>query len=209
MLLPPVFSPGRETGRRRSRYPEVVYNRFLCYHLKINSRVDVYPDKREGFMGRNPQLTLKSLAPAILVILMLLPSASGYGEIMLSKGQTVYVPVYSHVYTGDRALPVNLATTLSIRNTDPVRAITIAGADYYHNDGKLVKRMLSKPVSLAPMASTSIYIREKDTSGGYSPSFLVKWFSNGEVTAPVIECLMIGAYSGLGISFVSPGQQVR
>ena len=30
------------------------------------------------------------------------------------KGQTVYVPVYSHIYSGDRELPFYLAATLSI-----------------------------------------------------------------------------------------------
>lgn len=126
-----------------------------------------------------------------------------------AKVRTVYVPVYSHVYTGNRAMPVNLATTLSIRNTDPAFPITISGADYYNSAGKLVRRMLPKPVSLGPMASTSIFIREKDTSGGFGASFLVRWHAANEVSTPVIECLMIGAYSGLGISFVSPGQQIR
>ena len=41
------------------------------------------------------------------------------------KGQTVYVPVYSHIYSGDREQPFYLAATLSIRNTDRIQAITI------------------------------------------------------------------------------------
>ncbi len=39
-------------------------------------------------------------------------------EYRLSKGQTVYVPVYSNVFSGPKKLPFHLATTLSIRNTD-------------------------------------------------------------------------------------------
>ncbi len=143
------------------------------------------------------------------MILVILTVSQAMAEMKLSKGQTVYVPVYSHVYTGNRAIPVNLATTLSIRNTDRARSITIASADYYDSAGKPVRRMLKKPVSLGPMASTSIFIEEKDTSGGFGASFLVRWQVAGEVSAPIIECLMIGAYSGLGISFVSPGQEVR
>jgi len=143
-----------------------------------------------------------------MVLLVLAPGSLNAG-ITTSKGGTVYVPVYSHVYTGNRALPVNLATTLSIRNTDRTRPITIAVADYYDSSGKPVRRMLKKPVSLAPLASTSIFIEEKDTSGGFGASFLVRWHASGEVSTPIIECLMIGAYSGLGISFVSPGQEIR
>lgn len=142
-------------------------------------------------------------------MVVLLSSLNGYAETARSRGHTVYVPVYSHVYTGNRALPVNLATTLSIRNTDRSFPITITGADYYDSSGKLVRRMIQKPVSLGPMASTSIFIQEKDTSGGFGASFLVRWSSGKEVNTPIIECLMIGAYSGLGISFVSPGQEIR
>jgi hypothetical protein len=40
-------------------------------------------------------------------------------DIFLSTGQTVYVPIYSHIYSGLKGRPFNLAATLSIRNTDP------------------------------------------------------------------------------------------
>lgn len=144
---------------------------------------------------------------AFLWLLAGIPAALFAGE--RSTGRTVYVPVYSHVYTGNRALPVNLATTLSIRNTDPAVSITVTAADYYGSDGKLLRRMLAKPVALGPMASSSIFIQEKDTSGGFGASFLVRWHAARPVSSPIIECLMIGAYSGLGISFVSPGQEIR
>ena len=36
----------------------------------------------------------------------------------LSKGQTVYVPAYSHIYIGGKKRPFELAITLSIRNID-------------------------------------------------------------------------------------------
>ena len=46
-------------------------------------------------------------------------------DIKLSDGQTVYVPIYSHIYSGIKARPFDLAATLSIRNTDPTHAITL------------------------------------------------------------------------------------
>jgi len=126
-----------------------------------------------------------------------------------SRGGTLYVPVYSMVYTGDRAVPVNLASTLSIRNTDLRNSIRIVAADYYASTGRLIRRMLPKTVVLGPLASTSIFIKEKDTSGGFSTSFLVRWGADKEVSTPIIECVNIGAYSGLGISFVTPGREIR
>ena len=52
---------------------------------------------------------------AALILLCAVPAAS---QSRLVKGQTIYVPAYSHVYHGDRQQPFQLAVTLSVRNTD-------------------------------------------------------------------------------------------
>ena len=49
----------------------------------------------------------------------------------LSNGQTIYVPAYSHIYSGNRETPFLLTATVSIRNTDPKHQITITLVDYY------------------------------------------------------------------------------
>jgi len=131
------------------------------------------------------------------------------GEAERSWGQTVYVPVYSHVFFGDRGTTFNLATTLSIRNADPSQALSVISADYYDSGGRLIKKHLSAPVALNPLASAEIFIPESDTSGGFGASFIVRWASKEAVVPPVIECLMIGARSGQGISFVSRGRVVQ
>lgn len=148
------------------------------------------------------------MALFLLVLGVVLPDF-GFCQGEVSKGATVYVPVYSMVYTGDRAVPVNLASTLSIRNTDLRRAIRITRIDYYSSKGQLVRNMLAKPLIVPPLAATSMFIREKDVSGGFNSSFIVRWDAAKSVAVPIIQCINIGAYSGLGISFVSPGQVVR
>lgn len=130
-------------------------------------------------------------------------------EPTLSRGQTLYVPAYSHVYVGDRALEFNLATTLSIRNTDPRDSITVILARYYNSNGVLVREMLKKPISLKPLASTSFFIRERDVTGGFGASFIVKWSADREVNAPVVEAVMVGARAGQGITFVGAGREIK
>ncbi len=131
------------------------------------------------------------------------------GETERSWGQTVYVPVYSHIFFGDRGAAFNLATTLSIRNADPGHALSVISADYYDSGGRLLKRHLGAPVVLNPLASTEVFIPESDTSGGFGASFLVRWASEKAIVPPIIECLMIGARSGQGISFVSRSRVVQ
>ena len=125
-----------------------------------------------------------------------------------SSGQSVYVPVYSHILFGDRAARFNLATTLIIRNADPLQTITVRAADYHDSGGRLLKKHLEQPMLLKPLASAEVFVPESDTSGGLGASFIVRWASEKPATPPVIECIMIGTRSGQGISIVSQGRVI-
>lgn len=87
--------------------------------------------------------------------------------------------------------------------------INIVAVDYYDTKGKLVRKYYQKPITLAPLESTDIFIPEEDTTGGTGANFIVKWKSQNEVNVPIIESVMIGMKSGQGISFVSPGQEIK
>lgn len=157
---------------------------------------------------------VKTTALASILLLLAIWSIPDFclaamSDVRLSKGQTVYVPAYSNVFTGPRKLPFQLATTLSIRNTDLSASFQVTAIDYYDTSGKQVRRYLEKPYFLGPLASSFIHIEEKDTSGGFGANFIVKWSSDRMINSPIIECLMIGATGGQGISFVSPGQEIK
>jgi hypothetical protein len=130
-------------------------------------------------------------------------------DVRLSSGQTVYVPIYSHIYSGDRERPVLLTATLSVRNTDPRHQINVTAVDYYDSNGKLIKHFLGQPLPLAGMASTRFVIGESDKSGGSGANFIVKWTAQGKVVPPIIEAVMISTKMQQGISFISRGQIVQ
>ncbi len=134
---------------------------------------------------------------------------SAANEVRESKGQTVYVPVYSNVFSGPRKNPLQLATMLAIRNVDLTATLRVTAIEYFDNDGRLVRRHLDKPLLLGPLATTHVYLEEKDTRGGFGANFIVRWQAEKLINAPIIECVMIGATGGQGISFVSPGQEIR
>ena len=152
---------------------------------------------------------LCSLVAAISFFILSTPAWSAATEIRLSKGQTVYVPVYSNVFSGPRKLPMLLATTLSIRNTDRAAAFKVTAIDYYDTAGKLIRHQLERPVMVAPLATYHVHLEENDKAGGFGANFIVRWQAEREINAPIIECVMIGATGGQGISFVSPGQEIR
>ena len=161
-------------------------------------------------MNRRTHEILSPFGWLVLLLTLMLSVAGPAGaEFRLSRGETVYVPVYSNVFVGPRSLPFNLATTLSIRNTDPTHPLTITSVDYLDTAGRVVRRYLAKPLGLAPLATHYIHLEEKDTAGGFGAKFIVRWESPRVINTPIIECLMIGATSGQGISFVSPGQEIK
>ena len=136
------------------------------------------------------------------------PAAGWADDVRLSIGQTVYVPIYSHVYSGIKGRPFDLAATLSIRNTDPKYPISLIAVKFYDTAGKLVREYLDAPVILTALASTRYILAEGEQAGGSGANFLVVWKADNAVNPPIIEGVMIGTHSGQGISFVSRGQVI-
>ena len=125
-----------------------------------------------------------------------------------TKGQTVYVPLYSNIFVGDREITWQLSALLSIRNTDPALPITISRVEYYDSNGILVRRYLEKTKQVNPMASVYFYVKTSDTAGGWGANFLVEWESEKKVNEPIIESLMSGMRGNHSVSFISQGRVI-
>jgi Protein of unknown function (DUF3124) len=123
-----------------------------------------------------------------------------------SKGQLIYVPVYSQIFFGDRQQAFNLSVTLSLRNTDLANPIEITSVRYYDEKGKLVKDYVPPPLTIEPLAAARFYIKQSDTAAGSEACFLVRWQSPQKLSPPVVEGLMVGTSFGQGISFTAPGR---
>jgi len=123
-----------------------------------------------------------------------------------SWGQVVYVPVYSHIYFGDRGKTFNLSVTLSIRNVDKNHPIEVKSVQYLDETGKVVRELAEKPLIIAPFAAGRFFIRESDVTGGSEAAFLVRWQAGQAVHPPMIGALMVGTSFGQGISFSTAGR---
>lgn len=125
----------------------------------------------------------------------------------VATGQTVYVPVYSHIYhQGGGELP--LEATLSVRNTDTDQAIVIESFRYYDTGGEMIKEDLTKPAVLGPLASADFLVESRDSTGGVGANFLVEWVAETLVNEPVVEAVMISTEGSKAISFVRPGYPI-
>ncbi len=122
---------------------------------------------------------------------------------------SVYVPAYASVRVGNGRSAVQLATTLSVHNTSRERPLILERIDYHSTDGQLVQAHLDRPVALKPFGVLEVFVSADDNRGGAGANFLVEWSADGPVPTPMIEAVMVGAYSSTGISFVSQSRTLH
>lgn len=135
-------------------------------------------------------------------------------EPALSSGQTLYLPIYSHVYHGEVGKDGNPSQTLvsthvSIRNTDPQLAIKLLSARYYDTNGKLVRAFLNAPVTIPALGTHEIFIPRKDTSGGSGANFLVVWSAASPANLPIVEALHADIREARTLMFITTGQAIK
>ncbi len=152
-------------------------------------------------------------ATLFLLVWLILPPAPLAADCAVGQwlAQTIYVPLYSHIYADQRFKdkPFALTATLSIRNTDPDRPLTLLAADFYDTAGRMLQAYVKSPRIIAPLASIRFVVQEDEQQGGSGAKFLVRWQADQAVTAPIVESIMIGTKMQQGISFISRGQVVR
>ncbi|MTI32568.1 DUF3124 domain-containing protein [Xanthovirga aplysinae] len=119
-------------------------------------------------------------------------------------GETVYVPVYSHIYYRNTKRAFNLSALLSIRNTDLKHSLHINLVNFYDNDGELVRVYLDNPIIVAPLASVDYFV-PANYKGGIGANFIVEWSAKEHVNNPIVQSVMIGTGGNQGISFVCDG----
>ncbi len=124
-------------------------------------------------------------------------------------GQTIYVPIYSHIYYETSERSFDLAATLSIRNIDLTKPMVVTAVRYYNSAGNLVRNYLEQPIQLDRLASVDFVVNRTDREGGSGANFIVEWLSIETISEPIVEAVMITAVGNQGISFVSRGKLIK
>lgn len=138
----------------------------------------LYLDHRLGqFEDRNQFVPPRSYQPPNLEDY----AVGGVDVDTLPVRHLVYVPVYSHVYYKGGS-PYLLETTLSVRNTDPDRAVYLKSVDYYDTSGKLAKTHLDQTIRLGPLQTIEYLVELRDSSGGSGP---ISLSSGWEIARPI------------------------
>ena len=131
-----------------------------------------------------------------------------------SKGQLLYLPVYSHIYHGvlDRqGKPDNLmlSALVSIRNSDPRRAIRVVSARYYDTDGKLLREFVATPRQVPAFGTLELFVAQNDATGGSGANFAIAWEAEAAVNPPVVEALHAMIQGSRSVLFTTYGRPIR
>jgi uncharacterized protein YcfL len=124
-------------------------------------------------------------------------------------GQTIYVPIYSHIYYENSERSFGLAATLSIRNTDLTKSMIVTAVNYYDSGGNLLRNYLDQPIQLDRLASADFVVNRTDNRGGAGANFIVEWLSRETISEPIVEAVMISGVGNQGISFISQGRVIK
>ena len=126
----------------------------------------------------------------------------------LTKGQTVYLPIYSHMLYGNigksgKASNALLSALVSIRNTDGKRPLRILSARYYDTQGKMLGERVATPVTLPPYGTFELFVELNDASGGSGANFIIKWEADQAINPPLVESLHVNMDGGKAVIFMT------
>lgn len=144
------------------------------------------------------QRLLKPYADALTIV----PPSS-------ARSGSIYVPAYAQLPVGAGAFNVDLAVTLSIRNTSATSVLTIRKIDFYSTSGKLLEAYLVTPIALRPYGTVNLFVSALDRRGGSGGNFVVDWAGDDNMNEPLVEAVMLGEFGGRAYSFISRGVETK
>lgn len=145
----------------------------------------------------------------LMLALLLLPIGARADEARSPlKGQTLYLPIYSHMLYGNlgksgQASYVLLSALVSIRNTDVRRPLRVLSAKYFDTHGKLLGERVPSPVLLPPLGTLELFVELNDASGGSGANFVVKWEADAAINPPLVDALHANMDGGKAVIFMT------
>lgn len=150
----------------------------------------------------------------LLLVCLTAQVAHATDDPALLSGQTLYLPIYSHVYHGEPGKDGKPRETLvsvhvSVRNTDPQVPIRLVPARYFDTQGKLVRAYVNSQVTIPALGTYELFIPRTDTAGGSGANFLIAWTADTPANPPIVEALHADIREARTLMFVTNGQPIK
>lgn len=141
--------------------------------------------------------------------------AAAIDDVPLSKGQTLYLPIYSDIWHGDRVVdgryPLKnpVSALVSIRNTSLKTSIKLISARYFSTDGKLLKQFVQAPRTIAPMGTYELFVEKQESMGGSGANFIIQWEAGTATNPPVVEAIHADIKGHSTFTFVTTAHPIN
>jgi Protein of unknown function (DUF3124) len=152
----------------------------------------------------------------IFSLMLLGVAASAHAEeASLSTGETLYLPIYSHIWHGDthpmKGAPMKayMSALISIRNTSLKTPIKVISARYYNTDGKMLREFVSPAKTIGPMGTLELFIEKSESQGGSGANFIIQWEAESDTNAPIVEAVHIDNQANRPYSFVTHARVIN
>lgn len=146
----------------------------------------------------------------VLVFALFSASTAAFAQEVrpLVRGQTLYLPIYSHMLYGNlgksgKASSVLLSTLVSVRNTDSRRPIRVLSAKYFDTNGRLLAERITAPTFVPPLGTIEFFVELNDASGGSGANFIIRWEAEQPVNPPLVESLHANMDGGKAVIFMT------
>lgn len=156
-----------------------------------------------------------SIFPLLLALLSLASVTPARADApALSAGQTLYLPIYSHLLYGNVAVrgkpsQYPLSALVSLRNTDPRQPIRIVSARYYDTGGRLLREYFAAPRVLPALGTLELFVERDDLRGGSGANFLIVWQSEQPANPPIVEAVHADISGNRTLSFITSARPIR
>jgi hypothetical protein len=158
--------------------------------------------------------SLQQFRSLMLVLIFIAATPANADEPALSKGQTLYLPIYSHVWHGDLkegGFPLKslVSALVSIRNTDLKSPIRVLSARYFDTGGKLLHEYITAAKTIPPMGTYELYVERKESAGGSGANFVILWEAGTPTNLPVVEAVHADIQGHRTLSFITTARPIR
>lgn len=152
---------------------------------------------------------------SIFLLMMFFQSHATFAEGgNLSTGQTLYLPVYSYIWHGNRVvnkrypLKTPVSVLVSIRNTNLKTPIRLHSASYFDTTGKLLSQLVASPVMIEPLGTHELFIEKQETQGGSGANLIIKWEAVTAANVPIVEAIHAEIKGHSTFTFITKAQPI-
>jgi len=133
----------------------------------------------------------------------------------LSNGETLYLPIYSYIWHGDRVvskrypLKTLVSALVSIRNTNTQTPIRLFSARYFDTNGKLLKQFVASPVIIEPLGTYELFVEKQESQGGSGANLIIQWDAPIQVNVPIVEAIHAEIKGHSTFTFITRAQPIN